>query len=61
MKVNKNVLTNVVGVIGVIAGATEPVLAATATASIGTTGIVQLVLSICFGIVAFFTGRPQAQ
>lgn len=61
MRIDKNIATNVVGVIGVIAGAANPVLSATQGASLDTAGITQLILSICFGIVSFFTGRTQPQ
>lgn len=61
MTVNKDLVTTVVGVIGAVAGAANPVLQATNTGTIDNQGITQLILSIVVAIIGFFTGRPQAE
>ena len=60
MTVNKDLITTVVGVIGAAAGASAPIIGATQGAALDSKGILQLVMAIAFGIIGFFTGRPQA-
>jgi hypothetical protein len=61
MTANKNVITTVVGVIGAVATATQPVLDMTQAASLDNKGIAQLFMAIAFAVIGFFTGRPQAE
>ena len=61
MSVNKDLITTVVGVLGAVASASQPVVSLTQGNSMDTKGIAQLVMAIAFAVIGFFTGRPQVQ
>jgi hypothetical protein len=59
INVNKDTVTTVVGVLGAVAGAVQPVVNANATGNFDAKGIAQLVLSIAFAVVSWFVGKPS--
>jgi len=61
MTANRDTLTTVLGGIGAVLTAAQPVIATTQGTHIDSKGIIQIVLAAVFALFGFFTNRDAAK